>query len=278
MSDLTIEDYVSVSPSSIRLSGISSCMREIDMASPIDNYFLQSREILRYGTPERLSELSKLGGFLLLGLVSNAEGYFRSILSMILEICPICKSASAEKQINLGGILWHGKNEFRRSAFEHMSFASAKELTSATRTYLNYEMKLSIFKSVLEDFDAVCHLRHGLIHNGGILPGRNAVQIDIPPYSKPVEICINFAFLQNTAAVIDALVVTFNRALFLEICTRWATQWRQRSDWRIADERKRFMQIWKIFLCQQELINRSDKNKIKAGECMKRIKSEFGLA
>lgn len=274
---MNLEDYVSAAPSSLRLSGLDSCMRETDMPSPIDSYFKRSREIISYGTPERIDDLNKLGGFLLLGLVSNAEGYFRSVLSLALDICPICKSTSAEKQINLGGILWHGKNEFRRSAFEHMSFTSSKELTGAAKTYLGFEMKGTIFKSVLEDFDTVCHLRHGLIHNAGMLPGRNAVQIDIPSYSKPVEISINYAFLQNAAAVIDSLVVTFNRALFAEMCSRWATVWRKRSDWKKENERKRFLQIWNIFLCQEELKNRPEKSKIKVNGCIKKIKADYGL-
>lgn len=274
---MDLEDFVCSAPPTANLTGMGACMKELEMPSPIDFYIKNSREIINYGTPQRLGEMSKLGGFLLLGLISSAEGYFRSILSATLNICPICKSTAAEKQINLGGVLWHGKEEFRRSAFEHMSFTSAKELTSASKGYLGFEMKGSIFKSILNDFDTVCHLRHGLIHNAGILPGRNAVQIDIASYAKPVEIRIDFGFLQNAAATIDSLVVTFNRSLFTEMCDRWASHWRARSDWNPDDERKRFMQIWNLFLSKAELNSRPGKSRITPTKCMQKVKNTYNL-
>ncbi|WP_443112935.1 hypothetical protein [Herbaspirillum seropedicae] len=274
---MNIEDYVCSAPSTVGLTGLGNCVKEIDMPSPIDYYINCSREIIQYGTQQRLAEMSKLGGLLLLGLISSAEGYFRSVLSVSLDICPICKSTAGEKQINLGGVLWHGKDEFRRSAFEHMSFASAKELTTAAKGYLGFEMRGSVFNSILKDFDAICHLRHGLIHNAGILPGRNAVQIDIRPYAKPVTICIDFGFLQNAAATIDSLVVTFNRALFSEMCERWAGPWRSRSDWNPLDERKRFLQLWNIFSCKSELQNRPGRTNITPVKCMAQLRSDHGL-
>ncbi|HCM9501970.1 hypothetical protein L8P89_00515 [Enterobacter roggenkampii] len=274
---MKIEDFVCAAPPTASLSGLGNCMLEIEMPSPIDFYIKNSREIIQYGTTERLSQMDKLGGLLLLGLISSAEGYFRSILSETLDICPMCKSTSADKQINLGGILWHGKDEFRRSAFEHMSFASAKELTAVSKNYLGFDLKGGIFNSILKDYDAVCHLRHGLIHNAGILPGRNAVQIDIQSYSKPVEIRIDFAFLQNAAAAIDSLVVTFNRALFSEMCGRWANHWRSRSDWIPNDERRKFLQIWNIFACKTELHTRQGKSRLTPSKCMEKIKDEYNI-
>lgn len=274
---MKVEDFVCTAPPTASLAGLGNCMREVEIPSPIDFYIQSSREIIQFGSPVRLGEMNKLGGLLLLGLISSAEGYFRSVLSAALDICPICKSTAAEKQINLGGVLWHGKEEFRRSAFEHMSFTSGKDLVSAAKSYLGFDMKGSIFTSVLKDFDAICHLRHGLIHNAGILPGRNAVQIDIQPYSRPVEICIDFGFLQNAAAAIDSLVVTFNRTLFSEMCARWAGPWRSRADWNPAEERRKFLQIWNIFACKLERQNRQGKAKITPGKCMEKIRSDHGL-
>lgn len=274
---MNIEDFVCIAPPTSSLVGLANCMQEIEMPAPIDCYMKNARDIIQYGTQERLSQMNKLGGLLLLGLISSAEGYFRSILSATLDICPICKNTAAEKQINLGGVLWHGKAEFRRSAFEHMSFASEKELTTASRSYLGFEMKGSVFKSILEDYDAICHIRHGLIHNAGILPGRNAVQINIKSYSGPVEILIDFAFLQNAAAVIDSLVVTFNRVLFSEMCKRWAVTWRGRADWNPREERRKFLQIWNLFLCRLELSSRSGKTNITPSKCMDKLRVEYNL-
>ncbi|WP_409421330.1 hypothetical protein ABHF91_16535 [Pseudaeromonas sp. ZJS20] len=274
---MNIEDFVCTAPSTASILGLNQCMSEVDVPAPIDYYFKRSREIIGYGTSDRLNEFTTLGGLLLLGLISSAEGYFRSVLSITLDVCPISRNVAAEKQINLGGVLWHGKDEFRRSAFEHMSFASSKEIKSATKGYLGFEMKDSVFSSVLQDYDVVCHLRHGLIHNAGILPGRNAVQMNIKSYSKSVEICIDFSFLQSAAASIDSLVVTFNRALFSYLCNRWATSWRSRADWEPNNEKKKFMQIWNAFFCKSELKHRQNKRIITAASCMKKLKLEYNL-
>lgn len=274
---MNIEDYVCVSPPTSSLGGLSNCMTEVDMPAPIDFYFEQSRKIINYGTQARLDELPMLGGFLLLGLISSAEGYFRSVLSTTLDLCPISRKLAAEKQINLGGVLWHGRDGFRKSAFEHLSFASAKEISSAAKTYLGFEMKGSTFNNILDDYDTICHLRHGLIHNAGILPGRNAVQIDIKSYSKQVAIQIDFAFLQSAAASIDSLVVTFNRSLFSELCNRWAVSWRKREDWIAPMETDRFVQLWDVFLCTSELATRPDKNDITSDSCIKKIKESYSL-
>lgn len=270
---LKVEDFVCSAPPTSSFLDLGSCMYEIDVESPIDFFMKISRELINYGTSEHLSEMDRLGGLLLLGLISSAEGYFRSILSTVLDICPVSRSTAAEKQINLGGMLWHGKDEFRRSAFEHMSFTSGKELMAAAKGYLGFDMKGSVFNNVLQDFDAICHLRHGLIHNAGILPGRNAIQIDIRPYLRPVEIRIDFAFLQNAAAIIESLVLTFNRALFSEMCGRWAVTWRHRRGWKPTEEEERFAQIWNIFLCKTELANRSDKAGITPERCMAEVKA-----
>lgn len=274
---MDIEDFVCVAPPTASLTGLMGCMQEIETPAPIDFYLKNSREIIGYGNAVRLGEMSKLGGYLLLGLISSAEGYFRSILSAALDICPVCQKTAAEKQINLGGVLWHGKDEFRRSAFEHMSFASSKELSSASKSYLGFEMKGAVFNSILSDFDVICHLRHGLIHNAGILPGRNAVQIDVKKYSKSVEISIDYAFLQSAAATLDSLVVTYNRALFSEMCGRWADGWRKRTDWQLGSDRKRFLQIWNIFSSKLELQSRSGRAKITPAACMARLRTIYNL-
>ncbi len=274
---MDIEDFVNLSPPTSSLRRLDTCLFEVNTPSPIDYYMTKSREYLRYGTSDRLRELPSLGGLLLLGLVSTAEGYFRSLLSSCLEMCPEARKHASDKSINLGGVLWHGNKEFRRSAFEHMSFTSKKELESVTKSYLNFDLQGSQFSTLLEDYDQICHVRHGLVHNSGILPGRNAIQINIKQYNSAVSINIDFAYLQSAGASIDSLVVTFNRALFKVMCGRWAVSWRKRADWDPLEEVRRFRQIWNLFLCRIELKERQGRTKITPNSCMEAIRSEYGL-
>jgi len=274
---MKIEDFVCTAPPSEPLQGISSCIVDHTTNSPIDAYLKSMQQIVGYGTAQRLSEMDKLGGLLLLGIISGTEAYFRSILASCLDVCPVSKSTAAEKSINLGGVLWHGARDFRRSAFEHMSFTSSKDITSASKGYLGFDLKSSDFSHVFANFDAICHLRHGLVHNDGVLPGRNAVQIDVPQRSRGACIRVDFGFLQDAAASTHALVTTFNRTLFREMCARWATSWRARADWDPSDERRRFLQVWHLFISRTELATRSEKSSLTMSKCIQLIKSEFNI-
>ncbi|MDU9002765.1 hypothetical protein [Sedimentitalea todarodis] len=274
---LSILDYVNASPSSSSIGSVDAFLQEIRSPSPIDAYVKHSRSLLEYGTPHRLSQNPHLGGLLLLGSVSAAEAYFRSILSATLETCPISRQVAAEKQINLGGVLWHGYSEFRRSAFEHLSFSSKDEIAKASKGYLRFALKDSVFEGPLGEYDIVCHLRHGIVHNGGILPGRNAVKIQAKRYSEPVRIAVNFALLQRTVEAVDTLVLTFNRELFGEMCRRWAIDWRQREDWDASAENKAFNILWDTFVCKELNKTRPGRSKMSRGRCLTQIKDTYNL-
>lgn len=274
---LLISDYVNEAPSSNSMGTDHSFLVEIDLPCPIDAYIDYSRSLLTYGTEEKLQENKHLGGLLLLGAVSAAEAYFRSVLSLTLESCPISREHAAEKQINLGGVLWHGHSEFRRSAFEHLTFCSKEDITKAARQYLKFDLKDSSFKGPLEQYDLVCHLRHGIVHNAGILPGRNAVQIGAKNYKKPVRISVGFATLQKSIEAIDSLVLTFNRELFDEMCRRWAVEWRKRPDWAPAIEDKIFNNIWKIYFCRKLHGTRQGKSLITRAKCLSEVKDKYDL-
>ncbi len=270
-------DYVNDAPQSNRIASVETFLKELDEAKPIDRYFKNSRSLLAYGTELRLAEKPELGRLILLGLVSEAESYFRAILSSCLEVCPICQKAAGEKQVNLGGVLWHGSNGFSRSAFEHMSFASKDDLKKGALQFLDFKLEDSKFKAPLEEFEKICQLRHGIVHNAGLLPGRNAVQLGVKKYSRPVEIVVDFARLQEAAAVVDTLVVTINRELFGEMCKRWAVDWRKATDWKDASEDKVFSRIWKTFVSEEERRSRRGKTKIKAKNCMAAVKNQYNL-
>ncbi len=276
---MTIEliDYVNDAPQSNRIASIEEFLREQDEERPIDRYFINSRSFLAYGTESRLSEKIELGRLILLGLVSEAESYFRSILASCLEVCPVCQKAAGEKQVNLGGVIWHGTNGFSRSAFEHMSFASKDDLKKGAQQFLDFKLEDGKFKEPLEEFEKICQLRHGIVHNAGLLPGRNAVQLGVRKYNKPVEIVVDFTRLQEAAAVIDTLVVNMNRELFGEMCKRWAVDWRRAADWQDANEGRVFSRIWKIFVSEEERRSRRGRTKIRAKSCMDQVKRTYNI-
>lgn len=274
---MNIPDYANEAPASTRLGPLAGLLRPEDLKAPIDVYLKGVASIIGYGTRERLEQSDFIGRLLLLGIVSAAEGYMRSILAACIESCPVCRAVSSEKQINLGGLLWHGRDGFSRSAFEHASFTSRKELVKACREFIGYDLEDAKFKSILEQFDIVCQLRHGVVHGDGFLPGRNAVMLDIPRYDSPVRITIRYSHLQDVAASVNTLILTLNRELFAEMCKRWAVDWRKRADWVPDRESQMFGQIWSTFFSSEANRYRPGRTKLKKGKCMLDVKALYGV-
>ncbi|MGE4528471.1 MAG: hypothetical protein AB7D00_08910 [Rhodospirillaceae bacterium] len=274
---MDIADFANELPPSSSLGAVGSMLKEEDLPAPIDTYRRSVALILAYGTESRLKENEFIGRLLALGIVAAAEAYFRATLSACIELCPIAQSGAATKVINLGGLLWHGKQGFSRSAFEHSSFASRDELYRACKDYLSVKLDDTKFKSLLDQYEKVCHLRHAIVHGDGMLPGRNAVQLNVPKYVKPVRIVIHYANIQDIAAVINTLVFTLNRELFAVMCERWAISWRGRADWDPALERTTFNKLWAIFHSADGRRSRRGRSKITRASCMAEVKAQYGI-
>jgi hypothetical protein len=118
-------------------------------------------------------------------------------------------------------------------------------------------------------------LRHGIVHADGLLPGGNAVQLNMKRYLNPVIIHIGYAQIQDDAAVLLSLHSIVN--YFEEMCKRWADDWRQRADWDPNKERKLFGGLWKIFFSSEETKNRKGKRKLTQNAGRQRVRSHFNL-
>ena len=151
---MKIEDYANQEMPSARLGAIDSFLVEREERRAIDCFQEAVDAIILYGTSKRLDESEFLGRLLMLGLVSATEGYVRRVLSACIEICPIARSKASLKTINLGGMLWHGKEGFSRSAFEHMSFTSTEEIKRSFREFLDFNLDDKLFKSIWNNMKA----------------------------------------------------------------------------------------------------------------------------
>jgi hypothetical protein len=218
-----------------------------------------------------------IGRLLLVALVSATENYFRSVLSNVMRVCPVAQSVAAEKTINLGGLLWHGRDDYTRSAFEHASFADQKAIRTTSRDFIGIELPDSEFRDVLKEFEKICELRHGIVHANGFLPGRNAVKLQVPPSGKPLRIVVDFQFLQQAADVAIALVGTYNRFLFLALCRRWSVDWRRRPDWTPSEGDRLFEKIWSICHSRIAKSRRRKKRDITMKKCRDAVMAQYNL-
>lgn len=274
---MSLADLVTEQPPSASLGDISDMFEPVVLKSPIDEYHGRITEILRFGSPNTLDTYPLLGRLLALNVVSATEAFFRSLLSAGMELCPISQSVAAEKTINLGGMLWHGRIGFSRSAFDHLSFSSADDLKKASSTYVHFALPNATFQTPLAEYDRVCHLRHGIVHNDGVLPGRNAVKLNIRRMRGLVRLVVDYRRLQEIAAVTTTLVATYNRELFSVFCHRWAVDWRNRADWCPAEETQTFNKIWDLFAAKDEISRRRDKQECRRIDCLRAVRAHYDL-
>lgn len=275
---VTWKDSVSQPPQTIVLSDILLYITSSvpPTQSPIDAFYALSQEILRIGDIPFLTKYPHAGGLLLTGIVSASENYVRDILSAILCICPISQSVSAEEKIDLGAVIWHDPSNALRSAFEHFSFTSSKNILKTCQNYTRIQIDSHL--SVFDEFDKLCELRHGVVHSGACLPGRNAVRLQVPGQSGcTVRVTIGFAELQEAGAICTNLVTSINKELFGHIVRRWADDWRKLPSWKPADENPLFRQIWEMFYSKNDADNALIATKMTMRQCRTAVKKEFGI-
>lgn len=274
---MELADFITEQPPSASLGDLSDMFEVEHLSSPIDEYQARILEILRMGEPEQLRSHRLLGRLLTLSIVSAAEAYFRSMLSAAMEICPISQSVASEKSINLGGMLWHGRDGFSRSAFDHLSFASAEDLRKASANYLGLQLPQEIFQTPLSEYEKVCHLRHGIVHNDGLLPGRNAVKLNIRRVAGAVRLHVDYRRLHEIAAVSTTLVATYNRHVFNFLAKRWAVDWRGRADWDPKKEVILFNRIWELCASKTYISGCSNKSTKRRISCLRAVRAHFDL-
>jgi hypothetical protein len=254
----------SLGPSEIADIGLYVNATTRDESAPLDVFYAASQEILKVGTPAFLQQHPAMGPLLLVGIVSTTENYFRDLYSRIIQLCPRARSASADQALKLGSVLWHGSSDVERGAFEHISFASADNILSTTKKFIDYTFKLT---KPIEEFDKVCELRHGIVHSNGMLAGKNAIKLQVPSRGSPLRIVVGFAELQEAAAICTGLVVSVNRDLFVELARRWANEWPRATGWNGDKSRATFKRLWGTFHSAIDLTKGSVPSPISMVKC-----------
>lgn len=243
-----IRDFVNRSPTTPSLGNISSYVVEFTEQSPIDDFISARTELLRLANSDAMRSSQRLGQVAFIGFVSAFENYCRGVLCGCLNLCPNSQGKASEKNINLGGAIWHGgTGSLNRSAFELKSFADCTELKKTFWDYVGFELSDDIFSSVLSDFEKLMQFRHAVVHSDGVLPGRNAVKLEILRSNRPLRVVFDYDRLQSSALALSSLIELINRELFYEFCRRWAIDWRRRADWQPAKSADTLKKISMLF-------------------------------
>ncbi len=249
-----------------------------DKKSCVDTFYKETKSIMSTATPHLISTTEGLGAFLAVAIVSCTENYFRNVFYRVLRLCPQAQSLASSNSINLGSVIWHPTDLVERGAFEHISLASSDSIIQTVKKYVGLIIKQnSSVSSVLEEFDKVCELRHGIVHSGRVLAGKNAIRLQIPSSKQIPKIYINYANLQEISSVCTTLVVAFKTLLFTEMCERWATSWRRSAFWDPAKGTVIFRNIWDIFYSLVDAENGLISANLTYLQCKNRIKKEYNL-
>ncbi len=274
---LSVEDYVNERPGSAALGYLPDYVVAVQDQSPVDEFKTTLKDSLMFGLPELLNSNDMIGRLLLIALVSAVENYVRSIISGAITLCPLAQACASDRSVNLGAVIWHSGSRYSRTLLEHSSLADGKGLTKAFKDFTDVALPPAEFSGLLDEFEKICQLRHGIVHADGFLPAKNALRLEIPRQVTAARIIVRYRQLQEIAGVLDALVGLLNRHMFSNLCRRWALDWRRRADWNPSVEDRLFRRIWNLCYSRIEAHQRVGRSKISRGACWALVKAQYDL-
>lgn len=239
------------SPTNVKIGDIRtySEQRNLQTSAPIDLFFNRIEALIKLGTPELLNESADIGAFYLVGLISYTENYFREIFARLLEICPISQEKSSMRDIKLGSVIWFKTGRVERGAFEGHSFASAENLIATVQKFFDHKItEKNDCYALLQEFDKLCELRHGVVHSAGIMSGKNALKLQLPRTDNDTVVILDFLRFQEAAQICMALVTTFNTEIFKLMGLRWRDEWPKKLPaWTSTIGSRLFTKLWRLF-------------------------------
>jgi hypothetical protein len=246
--------------------------------SPIDQFYGEMQNILTLFPSSVWGQNHWVGALTSIAAVSSIENYYRQVFSQILKICVDSQKSAANNNINLGSVIWHPSNEIERGAFEHISLASAESINSTAKKFIGIDLKLNGLGTILDEFDKICELRHGIVHSGMVLAGKNGIKLKLQSSNDVTKIDIGFAEFQEVMSICNALVVDSNKLLFSEISKRWATTWRNTPGWDNSRSSLKFKNIWTTFYSCRDQRNGTISENMTWLRCRNQIMREFNIS
>ncbi len=278
---MTWKNSVSQSSGAVPLSDVSAFISGV--ASPplsaIDDYYSAAEPILVSIGPDFFIDYDdRVSALLYIGLISATENYFRNVLGFILEVCPVAKNSAVEEKVQLGSYLWSGAGIHSRTAFDFIAFSSGKNISDTFQKFIGYQVKTGgVWKSMLGEYDKLCEIRHGVVHSGLVLSGKNALKLGLSPTSASMRVSPTFATVQEAGAICTTLVQAANNELFELMIKRWAVDWRALPSWRVDYQTKALRRVYEGFFSSRDNARGAITTVLSFRTFMKRVKSEFNI-
>lgn len=194
--------------------------------SPIDEFRRNLAEInkLYLQAEQRKDYVPMLGSLVYLGMVSAAEGYFRSLLRRLIRHDTACEANAATRTVTYGAAIHHDPALLPESLFEGVSLASAKNVFSELRSLCGIEVPDSL-QQLFQNFETISQVRHCGIHRFGKLGSQQALRLGIDQHKSLLEkpLALKVVQLQEIADALQALIHAVNSLCFSEILKRTHT-------------------------------------------------------
>lgn len=198
----------------------------LTIESPIDEFRRNLAEInkLYLRAEQREEYVPMLGSLVYLGMVSAAEGYFRSLLRRLICQDSVCEAKAATRTVTYGAAIHHVPQLLPESLFEGMSLASAIKVSTELRNLCGIEVPDSL-RQLFQNFEAISQVRHCGIHRFGKLGSQQALLLGIDQHKPLLEkpLALQVQHLQEIADALQALIHAVNSLCFSEILKRTHT-------------------------------------------------------
>lgn len=234
--------------------------------SPVDEFRSNLSQINKlYLQAESRGEYKPmLGSLVYLGMVSAAEGYFRSLLRRLILIDPACQHNAASRTVTYGAAVHHEPDLLPEALLEGISLASTKSVASELKTLCNISQMTkdggvpATLRQLFDNFSAICQVRHCGIHRFGKLGSQQALRLGMDQHKPLLEkpLALTVPHLQDIAEALEALIRAVNSYCFADILKKTHTagptgkdkklyQVAWELDWTLDE--KRFTSYYEIF-------------------------------
>lgn len=230
--------------------------------SPYDQFLENSVKLNRFWALNPEIEISQeLGILLLLGYVSAVEGYMRALIRRLINCDPYSQKACESLQVAYGAVMHHRTEALSDALLEETVFSSGPSIEQALKKFIGLPGLSGSTKSLIEQYDSICQLRHCCVHRFGKLGVKNATALGLTRHSQFLEkgVVVRKAQMIDIADLLFALVKSINNEVFGFVLKRSATsRLFDGSDiglgwtWKVKKDAGRFQLYYSVFVSKHD--------------------------
>lgn len=198
--------------------------------SPVDEFRsnLAQINVLYLGAHARGDYTPMLGSLVYLGMVSAAEGYFRSLLRRLILVDEACRHNASSRTLTYGAALHHSEDLLPEALLEGVSLANTRNIATELKSLCNISQMSkegnvpATLERLFKNFESICQVRHCGIHRFGKLGSQQALRLGMDKHKPLLEkpLALTVPQLQEIAEALEALIRAVNSYCFADILKR----------------------------------------------------------